>query len=168
MNKRTIAMLVAVMALSSAPAGAADKKLAGYGVVTGGGYATFDAGGAPGDNLYWVSVVGGPRANTGLWAADVFIDFPTNDYDFEALYRTDCVFVSRQTGEAWIDGTIIESNNPNNLGVRATLYIQDGGSGGDDFHGITPLAASAPRDNCRTRPEPNFRERAQSGSYIVR
>lgn len=168
MNKRSIVMLAVSLALLSSPAGAQDKNAFGYGVVTGGGYAAFDAGGSPGDNLYWVSAVGGPRHNTGLWYADVFIDFPGNDFNFEALYKVDCMFVDRRTKEAWVDGTVIESNNPANVGVRATLYIQDGGPGGDDFHGITPLSTTAPRDNCRQRPEADFRERAQSGNYIVR
>lgn len=168
MNKRSIAVLALGLATSSATVEASDKQFGGYGTVTGGGYAVFDAGGAPGDNLYWVSAAGGPRVNHGLWYADVFIGFPGGDFDFEALYKVDCLFVSRHTGEAWIDGTVTQSNDPDNVGVRATLYVQDGGPGGDDFHGITPLAADAPRDNCRTRPEPDFRERAQSGNYIVR
>jgi hypothetical protein len=168
MKLRSILILAAALALPSWPAAAAGKATFGYGVVTGGGYAAFDAGGSPGDNLYWVSSFGGPRLNRGLWYADVFIDFPgSGDFDFEALYQTDCVFVDRHTREAWIDGTIIQSNDPANLGLRATLYINDGGPGGDDFHGITPLAADAPRDQCRTRPEPDFRERAQSGNYLI-
>ena len=141
-----------------------DSKLFGHSVF-GGGYADFSAGGAPGENSYWVFAQGIGRFAFGRWYADVFIDFPTNDYDFRAMYSVDCIEVDRRTREAWIDGTVIESNKPANIGVRAFLYIKDGGGiGGEDFHAITPLAAGV---DCRQRPRPNFMERAQSGNYYV-
>lgn len=164
MGKRSIVMLAMSLALLSCPAAAQNRH--GFGVVTGAGYATFDAGGSPGDNLYWVSAVGGPgKVNRGLWYADVFIGFPSGAFDFEALYTVDCMFVDRRTKEAWIDGTIIESNSPARIGLKATLYLKDGGPGGEDQHGITPLEPGGP--TCDERPEPAFRETAQSGNYII-
>lgn len=141
-----------------------DKRLTGH-TVFGGGYAAFDAGGSPGENSYWVFAQGIGRFAFGRWYADVFIDFGGFQFDFRALYTVDCVEVDRNTKEAWIDGTIIESNDPDNLGGRAFLYIKDGGGiDGADFHAITPLAEGV---NCRQRPAPDFMEQAQSGNYYI-
>lgn len=136
------------------------------GSVIGGGYAAFDVDGAPGDNLYWVFARGGPgRSERGRWYADVFIDFGGFQFDFEALYTVDCLLIDGETGEAWVEGTIIESNDDANLGNRAFLYVLDGGPGGQDFHAITPLADDV---TCDDRPEPDFMEATQSGDYRIR
>lgn len=141
-----------------------DGKRLGH-TVYGGGYASFDAGGVTGENSYWVFAQGIGPLSFGRWYADVRIPFSPNPFDFRALYSVDCVEVDRGTREAWIDGTIIDSNVPANIGRRAFLYLQDGGGiGGADFHAITPLAEGV---NCRQRPEPDFREQAQSGNYYV-
>ncbi len=141
-----------------------DSKLFGHSVF-GGGYADFVSSGAPGENSYWVFAQGLGRFAFGRWYADVFIDFGNFQYDFRALYSVDCIEVNRATREAWIDGTVIESNLPTSVGRRAFLYIKDGGGiGGDDFHAITPLVEGV---KCTQRPQPNFMERAQSGNYYI-
>src|SRR5690606_19609207 len=110
----------------------ADAKFLGHKVI-GGGYAAFESDGAPGDNSYWVFAQGIGRWSTGRWYADVYIDYGGFQFDFEALYTVDCLEVDRTTREAWIGGTIIESNDPANVGNRAFLYVRDGGSDGPDL-----------------------------------
>lgn len=140
-----------------------ESRLFGH-TVFGGGYADFTVGTAPGQNSYWVYAQGIGRFAFGRWYADVRIGF-TTPYDFRALYSVDCVEVDRTTKEAWIDGTVIQTNSPTSLGRRAFLYIKDGGGiTGADFHAITPLAAGV---DCRQRPAPNFMEQAESGNYYV-
>lgn len=137
--------------------------------VVGGGYAAFESNGAPGDNSYWVFAK--EKANgrpTGQWYADVVIEFPGFTFIFDALYSVDCIEVDDATGTAWIDGTVIESPNPDDIGVRATLWIRDGSAsaGGVDMHAITPIAEGS-EVNCKQRPEPDFMEAVQSGNYFV-
>jgi hypothetical protein len=141
-----------------------ESKLFGH-TVFGGGYADFTSGGAPGANSYWVFAQGIGRLGFGRWYADVRIGFTPTPYDFRALYSVDCIEVDRSTREAWIDGTVLDSNRPANIGRRAFLYIKDGGGiPGADFHAITPLAAGV---DCRQRPQPNFREQTESGNFYV-
>ena len=54
-----LAVCAAMLSLSASAGGNGnDHRNRSYGVLVGSGYAKFDAGGAPGDNLYWISAVG--------------------------------------------------------------------------------------------------------------
>lgn len=138
--------------------------------IVGGGYAAFESNGSPGDNSYWVFARekrnGSPA---GQWYADVLIEFPGFTYSFEALYSVDCIEVDYTTGTAWIDGTVIDSPDPDNIGLRAFLWIRDGSftPNGKDAHAITPIPDGS-EIHCKQRPEPDFMESITSGNYIIK
>lgn len=133
----------------------------------GSGYADFVLDdGSEGENRYFSNARVAPDGTTqGGWRADVYIDFGGFIFDFEVLYTVDCLEVDPVTREAWVEGTVFEANDPEFLGQRAFLYIQDGGPGGDDYHAITPLEDAGV--TCADRPEPDFRELVERGSYVV-
>lgn len=136
--------------------------------VIGGGYAAFVSDGAPGDNSYWVFAREKPNGRpVGRWYADVVIHFPGFTWTFEALYSVDCLEVDSSTHTAWVEGTVIDSPNPDELGVRAFLWIKDGAADGvPDQHAITPIPAGSPI-TCHDRPAPDFMEAISSGNYMV-
>ncbi len=164
-----VVLAAAIAVVLGALAPAADATPPPRDKVIGGGYAAFVSNGSPGDNSYWVFARQKPNGQpAGRWYADVVIDFPGFLYEFQALYSVDCLEIDRATNTAWIDGTVIESPNPNEIGLRAFLWIKDGSPTGDrDQHAITPIPANS-TTTCRDRPAPDFMESITSGDYRVR
>ncbi|WP_420454299.1 hypothetical protein [Rubrivirga sp.] len=153
---------LAVAQDASANAGGSERHKA-----VGSGYADFVLdGGAEGENRYWTSAHRDPNGRLrGTWRADVYIDFGSFVFDFEATYTVDCLEVDPDTREAWVEGTVFRANDPEFLGRRAFLYLKDGGPGGQDLHALTPL--DDPDVRCTDRPAPDFMEEVERGNYVV-
>jgi len=161
------AATVLLLGVNAAPADAHPQKRDN---VIGGGYASFESNGAPGENSYWVFAQEKPNGQPmGQWYADVVIEFPGFTWVFKALYSVDCLEVDHATKTAWIEGTVIDSPDPGNIGIRAFLWIRDGNdvAGVPDQHSITPIPAGS-SFNCHDRPAPDFMESVMSGNYIIR
>jgi hypothetical protein len=163
------ALAAATLLLLGISAAQADAVAPQRDHVIGGGYAAFESNGAPGENSYWVFARERPNGEpSGEWYADVVIHFPGFTWVFKALYSVDCLEVDHLSNTAWIEGTVIDSPDPSNLGVRAFLWLRDGDdvAGVPDQHSITPIAAGS-NFNCHDRPAPDFMESISSGNYII-
>ncbi len=161
------AVTVLLLSIRAAPAEAVPPQLDH---VIGGGYAAFQSGGVSGENSYWVFARERPNGQpTGEWYADVVIEFPDFTWVFKALYSVECLEVDHVNNTAWIEGTVIDSPDPANIGVRAFLWIRDGDdvAGVPDQHAITPIPAGSSFD-CHDRPAPDFMESISSGNYMIR
>jgi hypothetical protein len=135
-------------------------------IVAGFGQNEFEESGNPGvwSHAFAVRTLPNGRG-AGTVRVELLIEYPEGALDIEYTSDVDCVEIDRRTGEAWIGGTIIDTNVPDLLNVYVVDYAQNGGKNGDR-HGDF-LVDPGSGVTCHDRPAPYFFDPVTRGNIYI-
>jgi hypothetical protein len=153
---------------AASPGGSSEHELIGRNrfIIAGFGQNEFDESGNPGvwSHAFAVKTLPNGRG-AGTVRVELLIVYPEGPLDIEYTSDVDCVEIDRRTGEAWIGGTIIDTNVPDLLNVYVVDYAQNGGKNGDR-HGDF-LVEPDSGVTCHDRPSPYSNDPVTRGNIYI-